>query len=98
MLLSHNVRESTNNYYYANFAHLCKQLYLLDPAFPVSVDWLGRWRWSRVQDRGVMEDRGCGWWRGASCGKKRGWGTSVGDWMNHRGVTEDGTGNRRRVG
>jgi len=35
---------------------------------------------------------------GASGGKKRRWGTSVGDWMNHRGVTEDGTGNRRRVG
>jgi hypothetical protein len=34
MLLSHNVRESTNNYFYANFAHLCEQLYLLDPAPP----------------------------------------------------------------
>jgi len=86
--------------HYRRQTDLCKQLYLLDPAFPVSVDWLGswRWRWCRVQDRGVMEDRGCGWWRGASGGKKRRWGTSVGDWMNHRGVTEDGTGNRRRVG
>jgi len=50
--------------------NLCNQLDLLDPALSVGVDRLGSWRWgwrwSRVDNRGVVEYRSSGRWRGTS--------------------------------